>query len=283
MGRKALANYTTRLKSICEYYAEQNGVKNLNDVREVIKQSRKNIFDFYYPIFDESYRETLETNILLYYYMYEICAETVALWKVFLTSRMFGIMTYYNKLYESELLEYNPLEDTNIVTTHNKKNKGKNVRDLDATDNRDYKRTSVNQSRQEENIDASSSNTNTPNVYTLENDTPQNGIAGFSSLENLDYLTKLTKVTGSTGDNGSNNSERIYEDSYNESITDSDKSKSTADETITSNNKEDFTQKVTGKSSGASYNQLLKEYRENLLNIDMMIIDRLKDLFFLLY
>ena len=43
---------------------------------------------------------------------------------------------------------------------------------------------------------------------------------------------------------------------------------------------EEYLEHVKGKTPGASYSKLLQEYRETFLNIDMMIIDDLSDLFF---
>ena len=46
---------------------------------------------------------------------------------------------------------------------------------------------------------------------------------------------------------------------------------------------EDYIQTVTGKAQGGSFSKMLKEFRETFLNIDMMIINDLSDLFFNLY
>lgn len=46
---------------------------------------------------------------------------------------------------------------------------------------------------------------------------------------------------------------------------------------------EDFIEHVYGKTSGTSFSKMLAEYRENLINIDMMIIDELSTLFFNLW
>ena len=53
-----------------------------------------------YPIFDENYRNTLNQNILNYYYESEIGVETAALFKKLLNARMQLIMPKYNKMYD---------------------------------------------------------------------------------------------------------------------------------------------------------------------------------------
>lgn len=62
-----------------------------------------------YPIFNEDYREYLNNKILRHYYFYEIGAETPDRFNYYLETKMNEIMPYYNQMYESELLKYNPL------------------------------------------------------------------------------------------------------------------------------------------------------------------------------
>lgn len=115
-----MSNYTTEVRFICEHeygLTESVGYKRVDDI---LKSVHDKVFDFYYPIFDENYRETLECNILRHYYTREICAETVGLWKLWLDARMNEIMPYYNKMYESELLKFNPLHDVDFTRTGNK-------------------------------------------------------------------------------------------------------------------------------------------------------------------
>ena len=53
-----------------------------------------------YPIFDETYRKTLNTKIQNHYYMREIGFETAGLFKLNFTSLMSEIMPKYNELYK---------------------------------------------------------------------------------------------------------------------------------------------------------------------------------------
>ena len=59
-----------------------------------------------YPIFDESYRETLNNKIITHYWMREIGAETAGLFKLYLNRTMGEIMPYYNQLYKSTQLDF---------------------------------------------------------------------------------------------------------------------------------------------------------------------------------
>lgn len=113
-----MSKYTTEIRFLCEslYDGESHG---FSDVEQIIKQTAPRIFDFAFPIFDEDYRLTLECKILRHYYTREISEETVGLWKLRLADKLNLIMPYYNKLYESELLNFNPFIDVDIKTAHN--------------------------------------------------------------------------------------------------------------------------------------------------------------------
>ena len=84
-----------------------------------IKTLQENNFDFglnNYPIYDETYRAILNTNILNYYYESEIGVETPALFKKLLNDRMQLIMNKYNVMYkaQAELLKHDLLNNVNL-------------------------------------------------------------------------------------------------------------------------------------------------------------------------
>lgn len=117
-----MSNFTTEVRFICESEAGATESKGFNCVDEILRKSVKKVFNFDFPIFDEKYRIPLETKILRYYYTREICDETVGLWKLRLYNRLNLIMPYYNQLYESALLKFNPLYDVDLTTTHTRTN-----------------------------------------------------------------------------------------------------------------------------------------------------------------
>lgn len=123
-----MSSYTTQVRFICETAAGYNESQGYGKVDEIIHKAIPYVFDFQFPIFDEQYRETLCTKILKHYYTREICEETVGLWKLRLATKMNEIMPYYNKLYESELIKFDPMKDTDTTTEHHGKNSGNGVR-----------------------------------------------------------------------------------------------------------------------------------------------------------
>lgn len=113
-----MSQYTTELRFICEQLSGLDESVGYNGVEKVIEKARPKIFDFDYPIFDPSYKQALEEKIILHYYTREICEETIGLWKLRLKSKMREIMPYYNQLYESTLIKFDPFTDIDYTLEH---------------------------------------------------------------------------------------------------------------------------------------------------------------------
>lgn len=163
-----MSKYTTELRYICESITGLTESKGVNSVNDIIKQAAPLIFSFDFPIYKEEHRLELECKILKRYYTREIGAETYGRWKLFLDERMNSIMDYYNKLYESAELEFNPMVDYKVT-------------------------------RKGSNSSSSRSSGTSRNLYS---DTPQGGLNG---IEQEKYLTNASKDTsdGEASGNGS--------------------------------------------------------------------------------
>ncbi len=172
-----MSKYTTQVRFICENYAGLEESKDYSDIDTVIEQARTKVFNFSYPIFDEAYKSVLETKILKFYYTREICAETVARWKLFLCQTLNEVMPYYNQLYESELIKFDPMKDIDYTKDH----KGDGSADTKYTDNQN------------------DSKSNTYGATQKYSDTPQGSI---TDLQNDKYLTNATVVGSNTSDTG---------------------------------------------------------------------------------
>ena len=145
-----------------------------------IKNLIKNDFNFGlndYPIFDENYRETLNNNILYYYYEDEIGFETPELFKIYLNRTMNRIMPYYNNLYlaQKELLTKGLFNNVNYKEVSNRK--------LNTSSN-------------------SNSNTKGKGLYQ---DTPQGKIS-MTEFDEQNYATNLTLNNNESSDNTEGNS-----------------------------------------------------------------------------
>lgn len=285
-----MAKYTTEVRSICETYAGLNESVGYDSIDEVISKSRTKIFDFDYPIFDTSYKPVLETKILLHYYTREIGEETVGLWKLRLKSKMMEIMPYYNQLYNSELLEFNPLYDTDYhksgdragIENSEQNNTGKRNSQYGGQDvlNRDSER--------------GGSDTDTINSrekyseWNLYSDTPQGGIEGIlgaedePSLEDNGYLTNARHILHDGDGTNSTDVTEYGATQQDVETTNYGKNNVTTDAGTTKfegNTTEEYAEHVYGKMPGKSYPQLLKEFRDTFLNIDADIIKELANLF----
>lgn len=207
-----------------------------------------------YPIFDESYREQLNNKIIQHYYFREIGFETEALFKNRLNQKMNELMPYYNQMYESSKLKIDPLSTIDLEEVFSRKSKttgegtsstsgtGNNTNNFNSTDTTDYGKISKFS-------DIAQAQT-TPN-----------------EILNDKYLTSATVDDGQ--DKNTNTG-------TNTSQTESTTSGTSTDER---NLDEDTTLTRKGNNGTASESELLNMYRETFLNIDMMIIDDLDELF----
>ena len=130
------------VRRICQSIAEQNKIQVFDDVERLIRVAYPKIFESYIPFFDESYKEVLLPKILRHYYTREIGFETVGLWKLKLNTKMAEMMPYYNQLYQSELLKFDPLKNTQYSVKSKRTFDGKNVLDglqkTDTSSNTDF-------------------------------------------------------------------------------------------------------------------------------------------------
>ena len=129
-----MSKFTTEVRFICESKSGLEESKGFNDIETIISNSVMHIFNFNFPIFDEEYRIPLEKKILRHYYTREISEETVGLWQLRLNQKLNEIMPYYNKLYESELLQFDPLRDVDLTTQHQKVDNGQASKDITSDD-----------------------------------------------------------------------------------------------------------------------------------------------------
>lgn len=106
-----MSKYTTQIRWLVETLTPDSPGLSID---QRIDKAAPLIFNFNFPIFEESYRPILEHKILLHYYMREIGQETVALWKLSLNERLNLIMPYYNTLYTALQEKYKIMGDVDL-------------------------------------------------------------------------------------------------------------------------------------------------------------------------
>lgn len=303
-----MSKYTTEVRFICETAAGLSESEGQTSVKQIIAAAIPSVFDFDFPIFDESYRNVLETKILKHYYTREIGLETVGLWKLKLDTKLNEIMPFYNQLYKSELIEFNPMYDVDLTRDHNLKReettkqdateKGKTEKTGSVDDNT-HTETSDNQNSESttdiQNTKGSTSREqlgSSKTHYDKYSDTPQGSLQNVQNdtyltnarmINDTDSQTGETTVSGndtSTGTTTANSSTDGTNDTErNISTNDSEEKSVSQNLNKNLNSIDDYIEHVKGKNGGVSYSAMLNEFRTTFLNIDMQVINELSDLF----
>lgn len=306
-----MSKYTTQVRYICETAANLDQSAGFNDVNTIIANAAPKIFDFAYPIFDETYRRPLEYKILRHFYTREIAEETVGLWKLRLQDKLNIIMPYYNRLYNSELLEFNPLYNVDYQKSGNKAatSDSTDKASKNTTDTIDDKTTTATTGTVTDagtvktggtigdtaTSHTSDTATTTGEKWDLFSETPQGTIQNID-ITNNSYLSNARKNTDNT--TGETTGSNTYSATKTTNMTDTENKTKTYDTDVsvvrdyeknitettskTGNveTTDEYAEHVIGKTAGASYSKMLSEFRETFLNIDKMIIDELEVLFF---
>lgn len=299
-----MSKYTTELRFICETEAGYNHSQGYKKVNEILIAAAPKIFDFDFPIYDEKYRLTLETKILKHYYTREISEETYGLWKLRLDAALNEIMPYYNQLYKSAILEFNPLYDVDVQRTYTKvldgtesgstsgKGKGSATGKSSDTTTTTRDASSTNANSGNKSMSTEQTEESTKNHSDKYSDTPQGTLTNVVAGK---YLTNARVIDDTESATLNKTDNETHSDTT--TVTDKDTTKnetanenSTTSETETSNssnkkidNTETYVETVRGKQGAADYSEMIMKFRDTLINIDMMIINALSPLFFTLY
>lgn len=258
-----MSKYTVELRWLVEQYIKDAGDPVIPFDETYWKDAYTKLGLVNYPIFKESYRQELNNKIIRHFYVREIGFETAGLFRHYMNMKMLEIMPYYNQLYESELIDFDPLSTRNM-SYHEEWNR-------DNTDKWTIGNTQDKTdtwSRSENTHTTSSENHSDREVFQ---DTPMSILDNPSpnAVENLDYATNVTYQDGDT----SGQQDTVTTASGN-NTTDDDRH-----ETGDRDKNEKGLRDRTDKGYDMPGADLLQKYRETFLNIDMMIIDELETLF----
>jgi hypothetical protein len=260
------------------------------------------------------YRKQLNDKLKEHYYFREIGLETPALFKRFLNRKMNEIMPYYNQLYESADLEFNPLWNIDLTETytHNVADTGNISSDGSTSTNSHNSNTgSVTQNSTVDEDSSQDTTTEDDNTHNDSNtlsenksnsniqrhsDFPQAGstdadIMSNTYLSTTDYNTNTdlnsSTNTGTSSDKTTGTANiKNTKNSTTKNTEDSDSSGSAStssdsnNKTDTTNNRvETYTRKEEGSTAGFHAPIGIKQWRAIMINIDMMIIEELEELF----
>ena len=291
-----MSKYTTEIRYICEVAAGLDASTDYKGVEDVIKKALPVVFDFSFPVFDENYRSVLETKILKHFYTREIGLETVGLWKLKLNTKLNEIMPYFNQLYKSQLYAFNPFYDVDLTRKH--RIDGSGTKDTDTSNNTETEhRITVDENGSASSNGSGSSASESTNASVSVNtdafserysDTPQGALTDLKADK---YLTNATLRDDNKNANENNtgtdktSTKSDVENTENKNTETNGNNNTIVNGNISSTltNTEDYLETVQGKNGGSSYSKLLMEYRETFINIDMMVLDELEDLFMQLW
>lgn len=229
-----------------------------------------------YPIFDEGHRAELNRKIIARFWNREIGQETDEMFRVRMDTRMREIMAEKNQLYASQLIEFNPMHTIDMGTTlaetgtgtlhgttsstqdtteqndgthHTTKVIGADVVS-DVTSNKDANSRAVSSVMPQNQLSGNGDYADSANDSVSKGSDTTHNETGTTSTENDDGTNSITS-TGSNDQSG---------------IADSD-----------TTNTRDRTSKTLGYQAMPS--QLLQQFRDTILNIDMDILADLERLF----
>lgn len=238
-------------------------------------------------------KKAFEQKILDHYRFRQIGQETVGRWLHYFRTRIREIMPYYVQLYEFEAKWFNvddPLESYNLVETFQQETHGSGT----VTGSNSSENTGTTSSTSSGTTSTESSgNTSTESAGTTSeeaekvtkfSDTPQ------GSIENLDnYLTTATQEnsngSGTTSGNTSSSSTEESSGTSSEERTDTSTGSTSGTSEQASEDSGTTTHTLTRRGNigvqplGTEVNNI----REAFINIDLMVINELKDLFLQVY
>lgn len=290
---KQMASYTMELRNYIEMWSQYETLST----KDRIEKGRTKLFDFDYPIFDPAYKKVFETHFIRKFYMREIGFETEGLFKFQLETWLIINMPYFNKLFQSELLEYDPLTNTKMNTTHTKTiEKDQNdTKDITQTSNMDGTSNTITDATSgtdtTNNQDANSTITDDNFDRQLESENPDARLAlttndGQGVIEYAKTIkenNENNKKTSTSHTDGTTSSDTV-DHATNDTTTSLDSTGTQKDVLVSDiNETEDYVQSVIGKTGKDSYPQLIEEYRQSFLRIENRIFDEMQELFMLVY
>ena len=243
------------------------------ELRELLENG-VDVWAFEYPsYYSGTEKKAFEQKVLDHYYFRQIGQETPGRWLHYFRSRIREIMPYYIQLYESQALMQgidDPFGNVDIMETYEEERTGRTTGKLTS----ETSGTSATENTEE------SSGTDTETRGHTEEHTRKNSNTPQGEISNLDkFMTEAHVETADDGDtlNGTHAAQTSATSTGTASGSQEDNTEGTEESTT----RHTYTKK--GNQGVNTYAHDMKELRETFLNIDLMIINELKDLFLQVY
>ena len=266
------------------------------ELRKLLQLNNFELFDFDYQFDDPNFKAQIEQAVIDYYYNYEIGTETPAEFKRRFQAKWLSIIDYYNQLYNTTLLTYNPLINykltealEQLATSNNTQNSVTDTSSNGTTTQEGtdvLEQTTSTDSTRTDNLTVNTTNSSEGSGNEKTSDYPQQAIAGGDYLDGEKTSTTNTSGTNTTLNTGTQTNAGTGQ---NDSTTTSDNTSHSEDsanttgtltaEGTTNTNYEKTIEGLTG----TSYQELIVKERQNLIRLIPMVISELKPLFILVY
>lgn len=202
----------------------------------------------HYPLHDEAHRPTLTGKIIDHYWNREIGVESVDMFQMNMRKRMNEIMPYYNDMYKAAAIDFDPLSTIDMRTVGN----NATTTDTDSASN----------TTTDTDNESTSTTANTAGSRAVNSEFPQ------TMLNNSgDYATAATDSNSQSDSNVTTSDDARAEQATTEHA-------GTVAE-------QDTLSHTTGYQGIPA--TILTAYRDSLVNVDMMVISELEDLFMFVY
>lgn len=258
--------------------------KTTLELRELVDnvENPVDIWNFAYPSYYEGeQKKAFERKVIDHYYFREIGQETVGRWLHMFRTRIREIMPYYIQLYKSEEL-MNSIEDPFATVDYTETFRQTSTDNTTGSQSGESSGTVNGETSNTSEVTSESSGTD--NRTTTEDkerkfsNTPQGSISNLdsymteASIEDNGGTDKLESNSSGSSDSSSSGTSKETS-SGTSSLETSEEKTGTIEHTLTKK----------GAMGVTTFGHDMIEYRQTFLNIDMMIINELNDLFLGVY
>lgn len=284
-------NITISVKDILQSYSFPDVIphddpwKSLT-VDEIIQNGKDKFFDFTFPWYadDKTGLDDFKNLFLRKNYMKQIGQETTAQFKLYVQARLMEKMPLYKQLYESTLLEYDPLINRKLTTTTTEsenEERGKESENIVST-------TATGTTEENNNSNRSGSSTaqrnSESNMNTETNNQSVHSENPEITMANKDYASSMDREKKTEAGSGNENVDENK--SVNDNTTEHNNSDSDASSHETGNLEENEKKERNKNGNevvegfyGESQADAILKYRETILNLNEMICNDMNDLF----
>lgn len=292
-------NITITIKDILQSYSFPDVIPHDDPWRsltvdQIIENGKDKFFDFVFPWYadDKTGLDDFKNLFLRKNYMKQIGQETTAQFKLYVQARLMEKMPLYKQLYESALIEYDPLVNRKITTTRDEtenKDKGKESENTvttngngQTTENNTNERQATGEGRQDVTNSQEGMLHSEINNQSVHSENPE------ITMANKDYASSMDrgKKTEDQNSNQNGSENTTNNQSVSENVTEKNQSNSEASSTeqgnSTENEKEERSlqgNEVMEGFYGESQADAILKYRETILNLNEMVCNDMDDLF----